>query len=298
MKCIAWGTLAAGLLLVADPSVRADDLVRTVGTSAAVTTLKFDGNATTQPVLFGLFRHGHRGYYGYNCYGSYYPTYGYGCYGYSPYNGYGYGYGGYPYGGGYGAYTGYGYGGYPYGAYTGYGDNYGYSGYGYGGYGGAYGGYSGYGYGGYPYGGGYGGYSGYGYSGYPYGGGYGSYTGYGYGYGGGYGYGYPSYGYDRYYGVGYNTFCNGTQPMPPATKLGAPRQPAAPNGGTFQYDGGPNNPAPIPSSAPARPTIPRDGKFVSLPRESSGAVHPAVLTTVRPAPAQPRYTYPAYGERN
>ncbi|MFN4260629.1 MAG: hypothetical protein ACK4RK_15140 [Gemmataceae bacterium] len=79
---------------------------------------------------------------------------------------------------------------------------------------------------------------------------------------------------------------------PPITTPAQPQQPAAPppnsspNNGTFQYDGGPSNPVPMPKTNPATnpvPTIlvPLEGKLVSLP--------------ARPA-AQPTYVYPAYGE--
>jgi hypothetical protein len=54
---------------------------------------------------------------------------------------------------------------------------------------------------------------------------------------------------------------------------------------TYPYNGGPQNPVPMPDarpatpqSAPPRPTVPLEGRAVSLPRE------------------QHKYTYPAYGE--
>ena len=48
-------------------------------------------------------------------------------------------------------------------------------------------------------------------------------------------------------------------------------------GATYPYDGGPQNPVPMPGAQPQR-TVPLEGKAVSLPR------------------SEPKYTYPAYGE--
>lgn len=51
---------------------------------------------------------------------------------------------------------------------------------------------------------------------------------------------------------------------------------------TYPYDGGPSNPVPLPGGgkkAVPQPTVPLEGKAVSLPR------------------SEPKYTYPAYGER-
>lgn len=59
--------------------------------------------------------------------------------------------------------------------------------------------------------------------------------------------------------------------------------------GTYPYDGGPKNPAPMPNNAPPKPmkqperTVPLEGKVVSLP---------PVYT-----PERPQYSYPAYGEK-
>lgn len=68
------------------------------------------------------------------------------------------------------------------------------------------------------------------------------------------------------------TVPNGTYPAP------------APNG-TYPYDGGPQVPVPMPGANPPanpqsapRPTVPLEGRAVSLPR------------------SEPKYTYPAYGE--
>lgn len=197
---------------------------------------------------------------------------------YVRYGGYG-GYGGYRGYGGYGGYRSYGYGGYG-----------GYRGYGYGGYRGyGYGGYRGYGYGGYS--GGYRGYSGGFYGGFS-GGYYGGYRGYGYG-------GYRGYGYggSGYYGI--------SEPVPsgpavyslnivpgvvqgserPTPYLPSDPQPAPrplPNDGTFDYDGGPRSPVPLPKADQPNnkpPTVPLEGRPVSLPGRST-----------------PKYTYPAYGE--
>jgi hypothetical protein len=55
-----------------------------------------------------------------------------------------------------------------------------------------------------------------------------------------------------------------------------------PNDGTFQYDGGPANPVPMPQVEPApsrkTPVIP-DGRVVSISAKSA------------------KYSYPAYGEK-
>jgi len=80
------------------------------------------------------------------------------------------------------------------------------------------------------------------------------------------------------------------KPQAPATPPSPPLS-AIPPGGTFQYDGGPANPVPMPRSdpkpdskpttVPAVPTVPFEGRPVSLP-----------------APVRPvRLAYPAYGDR-
>jgi hypothetical protein len=172
-------------------------------------------------------------------------------------------------------------------------------------------GYRGYGWGGYYrpfYGYGWGGYYrpfyGYGWGGYyrPF---------YGYGWGGFYRpyYGF-SLGYSAFYpaySFGYGSFfapCAGTtagvytlnipgstlassqpseaQPILPRPRAadGAPQAP--PSDGTFPYDGGPQNAAPLPSDTPPARTTPRsvplEGRAVSLPKVS------------------PKWSYPAYGE--
>jgi hypothetical protein len=84
---------------------------------------------------------------------------------------------------------------------------------------------------------------------------------------------------------------------------------------TFPYDGGPQNPVPVPGAAPRavspntdpQPrTIPRDGYMVSLPTQTTATVVPIMFgasqtpstSTVPAAPAQAqnKYTYRAYGE--
>lgn len=72
---------------------------------------------------------------------------------------------------------------------------------------------------------------------------------------------------------------------------------------TFPYDGGPQTPLPMPQIDPAsgpRPTVPLQGKLVSLPLETTGGTTPlftvSLGTSAQPAPS-PRYTYPAYGEQ-
>ena len=185
----------------------------------------------------------------------------------------------YRYRGGYGGYRGY------YGGYRGY----------YGGYRGYYGGYRNY-YGGYP--GYYGGYRNY-YGGYP-----GFYGGYGnYSYGGGYQpYYYPGYYYSPGVSFGFSfgspydyygpSYCPmgleiGTQPAPQVLNVRPPQSeyspPARREDGTYPYDGGPQNPVPMPGAEPAAPkappaTLPPAGRIVSLKEKPT------------------KYSYAAYGE--
>lgn len=104
----------------------------------------------------------------------------------------------------------------------------------------------------------------------------------------------------------------------------APQSPGAPievmpppaNGnGTYQYDGGPPSqmppvePAPGPTNAPTRPTLPRDGRLVSIPAKTTytfqayGEQPGAKIKTSEPVVAIPvpasgaRLAYPAYGEQ-
>jgi len=194
---------------------------------------------------------------------------------------------------------------------------------GFGGFRGGFGGYRGF------YGGGYRGFWGGGYRGF-YGGGYGYRPWYGSWYGyqpyyyGGYGYaGYPLY-YGSYYGgcypiagispdtatttfslqLGSTALRAQLQPGPSAAVQAAPSgsapypapsnsAPPAPNAGTYEYDGGPRAPIPLPKGEPAtprtdpvpmntQPAVPLEGRSVSIP---------AVVRTT------PKYTYPAYGEQ-
>ena len=166
----------------------------------------------------------------------------------------------------------------------------------------------GYGYGGYR-GGYYGGYRGGYYGGYR-----GYYGGYARGYGWGgyyprvsyYSYGYRPYYYSSYYSYYqpyvysyYPNYCYGisdtqltpspklnVQPVPPMetvpeTQLKPTMPPAS---GPYQYDGGPSNPVPMPQGTRPgtnpRPTVPLEGRSVSLPSTTTTA----------------KYTYPAYGQ--
>ncbi len=191
----------------------------------------------------------------------------------------------------------------------------GYGGYrgGYGGYRGGYGGYRGY-YGGYR--GYYGGYRGY-YRPYYYGGYRGYYRPYYYGgyyrpyyyprYYGGYGYGYypSSYYYPGYYISSYPAYypavsyygssfyfpCDGVEGVA-RTLPGAPAMPGAdeklaPVPGTFDYDGGPKNPVPLPKTdeGPVKGTSPD--------RAKAGT---ELLVSQTTAPAG-RWVYPGYGEK-
>jgi hypothetical protein len=63
-----------------------------------------------------------------------------------------------------------------------------------------------------------------------------------------------------------------TNPMPPA------------DDGTYQYDGGPQNPVPMPKAEPG----PANGKGTQLP--------PGRVVSL-PTRSAPKYTYPAYGEK-
>lgn len=278
-----WVALLVGtFVLAAAQTAQASDTIR-LGGSVGGNTFTLDrGDDADADTELARFRGGYGG-------GGYRGGYGGG-----GYRG-GYGYGGYRGGYGYGGYRG----GYSYGGYRG--------GYGYGGYRG------GYGYGGY--GGGYYG-SSYGYS-QPYYGGYSSY------------YSYPSYCYPSY---SYYYPCSDSVPtMPYATVLQgsvntyttartiAPPAPVAPpaGDGTFRYDGGTGVvPAPMPGVTPVpptvspRPTLPLDGRLVSLPYTPPTVNFPAYgeapATPRRPAAsdtrlvstpvAAPRVAYPAYGE--
>jgi hypothetical protein len=156
----------------------------------------------------------------------------------------------------------------------------------YGGYRGFYGGYRGF-YGGYR--GFYGGY-------YPR---YYSYGGYYPRYYGGYYPGYYNYYYPRYYYNYYPSYywgCSLGDSLGNAgvvTVLGGEPQPAAPaqaspqpqpSQGNYPYDGGPANPVPLPGTepkpaTPPQPTVPLEGRVVSLPSKPG------------------KYVYPAYGEQ-
>jgi len=93
---------------------------------------------------------------------------------------------------------------------------------------------------------------------------------------------------------------NNVQPMPPAS-----------DSNTFPYNGGPNQPIPMPPQNDGAPIssprgiIPLDGKLESLPRETGGGVSPVSApnswTYVRNGNTAPtvnptRIAYPAYGE--
>ncbi|HTU91808.1 MAG TPA: hypothetical protein VMF69_17125, partial [Gemmataceae bacterium] len=201
----------------------------------------------------------------------------------------GWGYRGLGWGGGWGGwgYRGLGWGGFyrPY-----YGFGLGYGGLGLGGLG-----YGGLGYGRFGYGLGYGGLGRFGYglgfSGLGYGG-----LGYGLGFSG---LGFGGLGYGLGYGGLFGPISGATANVytlnVPARTLGSPlpgaAQPPAPNAaprqpdnhGTFPYDGGPSNVVPNPKDTPPSsttpPSVPLEGRAVSLPK------------------AAPKWTYPAYGER-
>lgn len=173
---------------------------------------------------------------------------------------------------------------------------------------------------GYGYGGGYGYRGGYGYGGYGYGVGYGGWYG-GYGYWGRPWYpslyvtvGSPYYytppaayyapGYS-YYPINLPTTVASAPALPYQLPLqGAPNQllpaptpvpgiPGQPGfNGNFKYDGGPANPVPLPGDGqapvfqPAPKVLPQDGKYVSLPSQST-----TTTTTNRSG-----FAFPAYGD--
>jgi hypothetical protein len=109
-----------------------------------------------------------------------------------------------------------------------------------------------------------------------------------------------------------------TPPKSPTTnaRVSAPVAPKK-HDGTYFYDGGPAHPTPLPGqdSGPGiekRPTVPLDGRLVSIPSQPARYAYPAYGETA-PAPAPPRPTplkiasnptaqttpisYPAYGDR-
>lgn len=283
MRRLGWTALAAGLLVLAGSTASQadDDLHRLGGPGVSVdATPQFGGGADTELVRYGYGGHG--GYRGGFVYGGHRGGYG----GRGYYGGFAYGGRGY-YGGGRGYYGGY----YGYRPYVG-------IGIGYGGY-----------YGGGYYGGGYyGGYSSY-YS--PY-------------------YVTPSY----YYGcsntvvttaptvtlsqAGYqapapSTYQPSYQPQPTPMPMPQPQ-----GNGTFDYNGNPRSTVPMPevndvgpAASPKRPTMPFDGRLVSMPRETTGGVSqisnvtnfvstnsatlPSATAPATSAPA-PSYAFPAYGD--
>jgi hypothetical protein len=98
----------------------------------------------------------------------------------------------------------------------------------------------------------------------------------------------------------------GPEPMPPVDRG---------NGGTYRYDGGPRQTVPMPDAGPASkpgaPALPRDFKFVTQPanpKYTYAAYGETTPRTATPAPAAiryiaeaplpaPRLTYAAYGNR-
>jgi len=267
--------IALGAVLVAGTLARADETVRLgggpnpTGVGGGVITLGGTGNVADAAAAgdVELTRYPYYGHYGHGGYGyGHYGHYGYGGYhhayygGYRPYYGGGYGYGG----------------GYRGGYYGGYARSY---------YGGGY-----YGGGGYVqpyYGGGYvqpyygGGYYGGGYV-QPY---YGGYSG-----------GYCYYGGDAAdrdapainLGGAPVAQPQGPVTVGPAAQIGQPRPVAVQNPqapGTFNYDGGPAAPVPVPAVDPN-----------AAPRPAPGSDDLPIALPGKPEPAKP-YTYKAYGQK-
>ena len=93
--------------------------------------------------------------------------------------------------------------------------------------------------------------------------------------------------------------------------------PPSDNGnGTYRYDGDPQNPLPMPGAEPGpgptkaipRPTVPRDGRLVSLPAsdpytfqaygaQPAAKQQAAETRIVNTTPSGARYAFPAYGEQ-
>jgi hypothetical protein len=156
-----------------------------------------------------------------------------------------------------------------------------------------------------PWGYGYGGYGGYGYGGYA-----GYYRPYGYGYGG-YGYGYGGYGYG--YGGSYWP-CSLTASDSSPTYYSITGQGSAP---AYTAQASAENPAQVlltpqgsPASYQVQPTVPPQGKLVSLPLETTGGTTPLfstqftglgtpapAATNVSGAPAANATSFAAYGEQ-
>lgn len=315
-----WLALVAGAVLAASPAAQADDVIRLGGSAGPTAEVRPLGLAVaddddTELAHYrggsgGGYRGGYRGGSGYG--GARYSV-GYGGYG-------GYRHSGYGYGGGYGGGSRYG--------------GYGHGGYGYGGHGHGYQSYYSYrpSYSHYrPY------YSSYrpSYSYGSYGGGYGSYYGSSC---------YPTYSYPVYSSyypcsdslptMPYAPALSGTSSMyitptpgyapaptylaPPTSPPLAPAPMVIPDspGGTFRYDGGPTLVPTLPGDVPVaptvdprRPTLPRDGRFVSLPGSTPTVAFPAYGESPRPTTASepatrfvstpaptPRPAFPAYGE--
>jgi hypothetical protein len=134
---------------------------------------------------------------------------------------------------------------------------------------------------------------------------------------------YSSYYRPYYYGSYYRPYYNSTYYYPiamdsvsppvtmlqgnayyqaPAPQQYGPLMPPINGNGTFQYDGGPRSPIPMPSPDPEtnpaktpRGIIPIDGRLVSMPTQATGGVS-VPFTHVPASTSVPRVTYPAYGE--
>src|SRR5262245_27466367 len=291
--------LAATLLAAGGAAWADGDLIRLGGTGdAKVSTLGFDGDAD---LLLTRSYGGHGGHHGHAHHG--HVHHGHGHYGHvGHYGGYGRYYGGYGgygrYYNGYGHYNGYGYNGYyrPY--YASYYRPYYYASY-----------YRPYFYGAYSY------YRPYYYAPYYY---------------------YP---YPYYYGytTPYVVIAGSVGAEAPMYTLPAPTQlmpvaggmPPANGAETYAYDGGSKTPVPVPGTVPGtvpsgpmppapmskpepRPTVPSQGRFVSLPTstpytfaaygEQPATVVRTVGTTLRTSPtptatSNNSFAYPAYGEQ-
>ncbi len=137
---------------------------------------------------------------------------------------------------------------------------------------------------------------------------------------------YPS-DYSSYY---YNPIAANPMNLPNASVLGSTssyspgpifqipssnRLPAANGDGTFNYDGGPGQPLPLPQGVgpaptlePQRPTVPYEGKLVSIPAqpvknafaaygENTPVSTPAPRATSPVRSVATKVAYPAYGDR-
>jgi hypothetical protein len=86
------------------------------------------------------------------------------------------------------------------------------------------------------------------------------------------------------YGDDTNGYDEGAVPYAPAAMTPIPNQNEVPDNGTYEYDGGPAEPVPLPKVRPGPTSAPAAYGAVPLRQVS------------RPQTQAPRFAYPAYGE--